>query len=130
MPCAFGTAGETRLKQAAMAEPGTDGTDLVAEVTCAQPYTVDRGGPLRVVAYDYGIKSSILRLLSEIASVEVVPASTSADDVIARGPDGVFLSNGPGDPAAVGYAIDSIDRLLGRVPVFGICLGHQLLARA
>jgi carbamoyl-phosphate synthase small subunit len=137
MPCAFGTADETTLKAAAIAEPGTDGVDLVATVTAAEAYTVGSasvaersGGPLRVVAYDYGIKRTILRHLEQIATIEVVPASTPAADVLARDPDGVFLSNGPGDPAAVTYAIDTIGALLGNVPVFGICLGHQLLASA
>ena len=88
-----------------------------------------RDGPLRVVALDYGIKTTILRHLAQIATVEVVPASMTAEEVLARDPDGVFLSNGPGDPAAVTYAVDTIRALLGRVPVFGICLGHQLLAR-
>jgi carbamoyl-phosphate synthase small subunit len=129
MPCAFGTADEATLKQAAVDEPGTDGMDLVATVTTAHPYT--RGtGPLRVVAYDFGIKGSILRHLEGMATVEVVPAHTTAADVIAREPDGVFLSNGPGDPAAVGYAVDNIRGIVGQVPVFGICLGHQLLAIA
>src|SRR5205823_75776 len=129
MPCAFGTADERVLKEAAIAEPGTDGVDLVAGVTTAEPYVVD-GGPIRVVAYDFGIKSSILRLLREMATVEVVPASTPAEAVLERRPDGVFLSNGPGDPAAVTYAVDAIRGLLGNIPVFGICLGHQLLATA
>ena len=132
MPCAFGTADEATLKAAAAEEPGTDGVDLVAGVTTDQPFTVesDHRPSRRVVAYDFGIKTSILRLLSEIAVVEVVPAATPAGDVLARHPDGVFLSNGPGDPAAVSYATDAIRGLLGEVPVFGICLGHQLLATA
>jgi carbamoyl-phosphate synthase small subunit len=137
MPCAFGAVGsaadggvdERALKEAATGEPGTDGIDLVATVTCEQPYTVG-AGPLRVVAFDYGIKTTILRHLAQIATVEVVPASTTADEVLARHPDGVFLSNGPGDPAPVTYAVDAIRALLGRVPVFGICLGHQLLGMA
>ncbi|MEA3056247.1 MAG: carbamoyl-phosphate synthase small subunit [Actinomycetota bacterium] len=129
LPGAYGTADEVALKEAALAEPGTDGKDLVAEVTCAEPYTVGSGRK-RVVAYDFGIKRTILRHLSRLATVEVVPASTSAADVLARNPDGVFLSNGPGDPAAVTYAIDNIKELVGNVPVFGICLGHQLLASA
>ncbi|MDQ3980998.1 MAG: glutamine-hydrolyzing carbamoyl-phosphate synthase small subunit [Actinomycetota bacterium] len=129
MPCAFGTADETTLKTAAAAEPGTDGIDLVATVSTPEAYRVG-DGRFQVVAYDFGIKTSILRLLSEMATVEVVPASTPADEVVARHPHGVFLSNGPGDPAAVTYAIDSIRDLLGRVPVFGICLGHQLLGAA
>jgi carbamoyl-phosphate synthase small subunit len=83
-----------------------------------------------VVAYDFGIKRTILRHLGTMATVEVVPASTSAADVLARKPDGVFLSNGPGDPEQVPYAVDAISGLLGNVPVFGICLGHQLLSLA
>jgi carbamoyl-phosphate synthase small subunit len=129
MPAAFGTAGDTDLKAAALAEPGTDHTDLVAQVTCREPYTYGTG-PRRVVAYDFGIKRTILRHLGAIATVEVVPASTPAVEVLARQPDGVFLANGPGDPAAVTYAIDAIGQLLGNVPVFGICLGHQLLGSA
>jgi carbamoyl-phosphate synthase small subunit len=133
MPCAFGTADERTLKAAAMAEPGTDGLDLVSTVTTDEPYSVaerSAAGPLHVVAYDFGIKTSILRLLGEMATVDVVPAATAPADVLARKPDGVFLSNGPGDPAAVTYAIDSIRGLLGEVPIFGICLGHQLLGAA
>jgi carbamoyl-phosphate synthase small subunit len=129
IPGAFGTADEVTLKAAALAEPGTDGVDLVATVTCDEPYTVG-GGPRRVVAYDYGIKTNILRHLGRLATVEVVPASTPAADLLARRPDGVFLSNGPGDPAEVAHAAENIEALLGEVPVFGICLGHQLLATA
>jgi carbamoyl-phosphate synthase small subunit len=138
MPGAFGAVGvaadgtvvdETALKAAAVAEPGTDGVDLVSQVTTDARYTVE-GGPFRVVAYDFGIKTTILRHLSGLATVEVVPAGTSADEVLALEPDGVFLSNGPGDPATVTYAVDAIGSLLGQVPVFGICLGHQLLATA
>src|SRR5208282_4465630 len=85
----------------------------------------------RVVAYDYGIKRNILRLLvSHNCEVNVVPAQTSAADVLAMKPDGVFLSNGPGDPEPIGYAIENIRKLAGRVPVFGICLGHQLCGLA
>jgi carbamoyl-phosphate synthase small subunit len=129
MPCAFGTADEATLKAAAAAESGTDGIDLVAGVTTPVRYTVG-DGPLRVVAYDYGIKTSILRQLGAMATVEVVPASTPAQELLTQPVDGVFLSNGPGDPAAVTYAITNIAMLLGQVPVFGICLGHQLLATA
>jgi carbamoyl-phosphate synthase small subunit len=129
MPCAFGSAPESTLAAAARAEPGTDGVDLVASVTTDQSYRTGRG-PLRVVAYDYGIKRAILDQLGRIATVDVVPASTPAESVLDMKPDGVFLSNGPGDPAAVGYAIDAIGALLGNVPVFGICLGHQLMASA
>jgi carbamoyl-phosphate synthase small subunit len=128
MPGAFG-ADETAVKAAAVAEPGTAGIDLVATVTTPEPYIIG-SGPRRVVAYDFGIKASILAQLGEIATVEVVPASTSAADVLARRPDGVFLSNGPGDPTTVPYAVPEIQALLGEVPVFGICLGHQLLGTA
>ena len=99
-------------------------------MTTHEPYTVPSEGPYRIVAYDYGIKRTILRHLAPLGSVEVVPASTSAADVLARQPDGVFLSNGPGDPAQVPYAVAAIGELLGEVPIFGICLGHQLLGRA
>ena len=131
LPGAFGTADEVTLKAAAAAEPGTDGIDLVATVTCSEPYTVAaRAGDRRLVAYDFGIKRTILRHLSGLGEITVVPASTPASEVLAREPDGVFLSNGPGDPAAVGYAVDAIRGLLGEVPLFGICLGHQLLGTA
>ena len=129
MPCAFGTASESDLLEAARAEPGTEGRDLVAEVTTGEPYRCE-GGPLHVVAYDFGIKRTILRNLTRIASVEVVPAATPAAEVLAGKPDGVFLSNGPGDPAALGQIVNEIGGLLGRIPVFGICLGHQLMAAA
>jgi carbamoyl-phosphate synthase small subunit len=129
MAAAFGTAPESVLLAAAAAEPGTEGVDLVATVTTPEPYTVG-DGPLRVVAYDFGIKRTILRHLGRMATVEVVPATTPAAEVLARRPDGVFLSNGPGDPAAVAGAASAIAGLLGEVPVFGICLGHQLLATA
>jgi carbamoyl-phosphate synthase small subunit len=135
VPGAFGYVGaggvtETELKAAAAAEPGTDGVDLVAEVTCPRPYTIGTG-PRRVVAYDFGIKRSILRQLGELATVEVVPAWLPASEVIARRPDGVFLSNGPGDPAMVAHAVDNIHAILDAdIPLFGICLGHQLLSRA
>jgi carbamoyl-phosphate synthase small subunit len=129
MPGAFGSAPESTLHAAAAAEPGTDGVDLVAQVTTPTAYRVG-DGPRRVVAVDYGIKRTILRFLGQIATVDVVPASTTADAILALHPDGVFLSNGPGDPAMVPYAVDTIRGLVGMVPVFGICLGHQLLCRA
>jgi len=135
MPGAFGPVGdggvdEATLRAAAAAERGTDGIDLVAQVTTPAAYGVGDGDGL-VVAYDFGLKQSILRgLLGLGRRVEVVPASTPAADVLARRPDGVFLSNGPGDPSEVPYAVDAIRELLGEVPVFGICLGHQLLCRA
>jgi carbamoyl-phosphate synthase small subunit len=120
---------ETELRAAAATAPGTDGTDLVAGVSTPEPY-VTGDGPLRVVAVDYGIKRAILRRLGRYATVEVVPASTPAAAVLARRPDGVVLSNGPGDPAALGYASATLRELVGTVPIFGICLGHQLLATA
>ena len=129
MPCAYGTAPHDALLKAARAEPGTIGQDLVAEVTTELPYVRD-GGPHFVVAYDFGIKQAILSELAKIARVEVVPATTPAKDVLEKAPDGVFLSNGPGDPAALGHLVRSVKELLGSVPVFGVCLGHQLLAAA
>ncbi len=85
----------------------------------------------RVVAYDFGIKQNILRLLVDHGcDVTVVPAKTSAEDVLALKPNGVFLSNGPGDPEPIDYAVENIRKLLGRVPIFGICLGHQLCGLA
>jgi len=133
IPGAFGPldgTDEATLLAAARAEPGTDGIDLVAQVTTAAAYRLADGQRPLVVAYDFGIKRTILRHLASWVDVEVVPAATSAAEVLARDPAGVFLSNGPGDPAAVPYATDAIGGLLGQVPVFGICLGHQLLGRA
>jgi carbamoyl-phosphate synthase small subunit len=129
MPGAFGDAGHAELAAAAAVEPGTDGVDLVAEVTTPTSYTVG-DGRRRIVAYDFGIKTTILRQLSRLGRVDVVPATESAADVLAREPDGVFLSNGPGDPVVAQYATDQIAQLIGNVPVFGICLGHQLVGRA
>jgi carbamoyl-phosphate synthase small subunit len=133
LPGAFGTD-EAAVRAAAAAAKATDGLDLVATVTCHAPYQAPGNradAPFSVVAYDFGIKSSILRRLTAAGCrVEVVPASTKADEVLARRPDGVFLSNGPGDPAGVAGAPDAIRDLLGEVPVFGICLGHQLLGLA
>lgn len=129
MSGAFGTGSYEELLAAARAETGTDGVDLVSTVTTERPYHVE-GGALRVVAFDFGIKSTILRCLAEIATIDVVPASTTAAEVLAMKPDGVFLSNGPGDPSAVPYAVETIRDLVGEVPLFGICLGHQLLSRS
>ncbi len=127
-----GALDEAAIKQQAADEPGTDGIDLVAQVTTPEAYTagLDRGAGPYVVAYDFGIKSTIVDHLGRFASLEVVPASTSAADVLAREPDGVFLSNGPGDPTMVPYGSAAIAELIGSVPVFGICLGHQLLSLA
>jgi carbamoyl-phosphate synthase small subunit len=138
-----------RLEARLAAEPPMVGRDLIDEVTCAAPYEWIEGlhrldgeartrpqaprpdRPFHVVAFDYGIKRNMLRLLVDHGCrVTVVPARTPAADVLALKPDGVFLSNGPGDPAALDYAVDTIRGLIGQVPLFGICLGHQLLARA
>jgi carbamoyl-phosphate synthase small subunit len=126
--------------------PGLIGRDLVREVTCSEPYDWDtadwhigtgyrhpgevRDAPL-VVALDYGIKRNILRrLVAAGFRVKVMPAMTTAEQVLALNPDGVFLSNGPADPAAVTYAHETVRDLLGRKPIFGICLGHQILGLA
>jgi carbamoyl-phosphate synthase small subunit len=112
------------------------GQDLASSVTCQCRYAwpdppVPAPGRFRVVAYDYGIKRTILvNLARSGCNVTVVPAQTSVADVLALRPDGVFLSNGPGDPAPLGYAIDNVRRLLGKVPLFGICLGHQIMGLA
>ena len=126
------------LLDAAKREPGTSGVDLVAEVTSRESWFADERLGLaasdaprwKIVALDFGIKRTILRQLSRIAEVEVVPASATAADILAREPEGIFLSNGPGDPAAVPYASATVGDLLGAVPIFGICLGHQILAQA
>jgi len=131
IPGAFGPD-EQAARQAATVAPSTDGCDLARVVTTAEPYTVgDPEARFRVVAYDFGIKSTILRRLTASGCrAEVVPASTTAAEVLERRPDGVFLSNGPGDPAAVGYAVEAVRGLLGEVPVLGICLGHQIMGLA
>jgi len=130
MPGAFGSTDFNTLLQAAKNEVGTSGVALVDQVTTKQSYVVG-SGHYKVVAYDFGIKSTILRCLSEIATVTVVPASTTAQEVMALNPHGVFLSNGPGDPEAVVGAPQHIRTLVdGGMPVFGICLGHQLLTLA
>ncbi|MBN1123878.1 MAG: glutamine-hydrolyzing carbamoyl-phosphate synthase small subunit [Sedimentisphaerales bacterium] len=124
--------------------PGLVGRDIVRDVTSEKPYSWDKGytdvltgvedkpaATYKVVAFDFGIKHNILRLLrSHGCEVTVVPGKTSAEEILALKPDGVFLSNGPGDPAPVGYAVETIRKLLGKKPVFGICLGHQLLGLA
>lgn len=131
MPGAFGTAGADILRVAAAAEGSTDGVDLVSTVTCGEAYQVaSAGGDRRIVAYDFGIKSTILKHLSALGEITVVPASTPAAEVLASEPDGVFLSNGPGDPEPLTDLRSTISDLLGEVAVFGICLGHQLLCAA
>jgi len=132
----------------AKASPGLVGRDLVREVTCAEPYDWDLGdwelgkgyrrpskeemrdAPL-IVALDYGIKRNILhRLVASGFRVRVMPAAATAADILAPNPDGVFLSNGPADPAALPYASEAVRGVLGRKPIFGICLGHQILGLA
>ncbi len=114
------------------ASPEIVGVDLVKDVTCEQPYEWPSAGTARtVVVMDFGVKYNILRQLGALGCrVTVVPAKTSAREVLARKPDGVVLSNGPGDPAAVAYAVETIRTLMGQVPMLGICLGHQLLGLA
>ncbi len=135
-----------KLKKMAASWPGLEGMDLAKDVSLTQRmewdeklwdwqkgYTSADGGAYRVVAVDYGLKRNILRCLTSAGcDVTVVPANASAEDILAMDPDGVFLSNGPGDPAATGkYAVPEIRKLVASgKPVFGICLGHQMLALA
>lgn len=133
----------------ACAMPVMSGQDLASVVTCSHMYDweavdttpfalapdapadVKNGKRYRVIVYDYGVKHNILRRLARYGcTLTVVPASTSAEEVMKMNPDGIFLSNGPGDPEAVTYAIANLKNLIGRKPIFGICLGHQLLALA
>jgi carbamoyl-phosphate synthase small subunit len=133
-----------RLVARARALPSMEAQDLASLVTCKEPYDWDEGGwqlgrgyvggrnlKHSVVAYDFGLKRNILRNLVDAGcKVRVVPAQTPAREVLALEPDGVFLSNGPGDPAAVEYARKEVANLIGSVPIFGICLGHQILGLA
>ena len=124
---------------------GIVGVDLVSEVSCEEPYSWDEGTEdwrpahvgkgrqerFKVVAYDFGLKHNILRKLTDHGcEVTTVPSRTPPHEVLELEPDGIFLSNGPGDPAAVSYAIESVQALLGKKPIFGICLGHQILSLA
>lgn len=110
---------------------GLDGQDYAARVTTPAPYHWNETGDCRVIALDFGIKLNILRQLAAAGmQVTVLPARTGAAEILRRKPDGVFLSNGPADPAAVGYAKNCIAELIGKVPLMGICLGHQLLGLA
>jgi carbamoyl-phosphate synthase small subunit len=137
-----------RVVRKAREAPSILGRDLVKEVTCAKPYKWMEssgrwalknnakgegkgGGGFRVVAYDFGIKYNILRrLVDEGFEVTVVPASTTSGAALALNPDGIFLSNGPGDPEGVPYAVEAVRTLLGKRPIFGICLGHQIIGLA
>jgi carbamoyl-phosphate synthase small subunit len=141
-----GAVNEAQALEAARAFPGLAGMDLAKEVTVREPYEWREGrwelgkgyrlldaSANHVVAYDYGIKRNILRLLAERgARITVVPAQTPAREVLRLKPDGVFLSNGPGDPEPCDYAVEAIGEILDatRIPVFGICLGHQLMGLA
>ncbi len=127
---ALGDSPDAALRAELLRSPSMDGLDLATRATTPVAYT-QGDGPL-VVAYDFGMKRNIVRMLEASGlRVEVVPAETSAQDVLARNPDGVFLSNGPGDPAAVTYAPDTIRTLAAAgIPTFGICLGHQLVGLA
>ncbi|HET7407717.1 MAG TPA: glutamine-hydrolyzing carbamoyl-phosphate synthase small subunit [Mycobacteriales bacterium] len=116
-----------------LASPTMEGSDLAREVTTPQPYVVDASGGrrYRVAAIDLGIKASTPRYLSQAGcEVHVLPATATADDILAVEPDGVFFSNGPGDPATADYAVEAMTGVLGRKPVFGICFGNQILGRA
>jgi carbamoyl-phosphate synthase small subunit len=126
---AFGAGTVEQLHAAALAEAGTAGVDLVSEVTTPTAYRAGDGART-IVAYDFGLKHSIVRDLAALGTVHVVPAGTTADEVLALRPHGVFLSNGPGDPEVALGPVSAIRQLLGEVPIFGICLGHQLLSLA
>ena len=134
------------LVEKARKSSGLIGKDLVKNVTCSEKYSWTEGtwelgkghaqnpSPgkrFKVVAYDFGVKKNILRMLVQRGcDVAVVPAFTRADKVLSLNPDGIFLSNGPGDPAGVSYAIENVKQLIGKKPIFGICLGHQILCMA
>ncbi len=111
---------------------GLEGIDLVREVTCSEPYEESPTNPrFHVVAFDYGIKRNIIKKLMEAAcKVTVVPATTTASEALALEPDGIFLSNGPGDPRPLHYVIETCKQLIGEKPIFGICLGHEILGLA
>ncbi len=126
-----GDSNKESLLKKVLGSPPMVGRDLIKEVTCKEPYDwqgLQQKKEFSVVCLDYGVKFNSLRLLDKAGCrVKVVPATTTAKEILAHKPDGVFLSNGPGDPAVLGYTIKEIKELLGKVPIFGICLGHQLL---
>ena len=139
---AHGECDEAELIRRASELPPMAGQNLVDEVTTAEAYRWSEGSDWRaldpkpspiyqILAYDFGIKRNILRMLTNAGfETTVVPARTSAAEALALAPDGIFLSNGPGDPAAVGYAVETVRELVGEKPIFGICLGHQILGLA
>lgn len=137
----------TLLHKKVLDSPSIVGVDLVKEVSCTEGYSWEEGTKdllfkgsnghhqknenLKVVAMDFGIKYNILRMLYSLGcSVRVVPADTKAEAILAMKPDGIFLSNGPGDPTAVDYAVETVQKLAGSKPIFGICLGHQIISLA
>ncbi len=120
-----------RLVKKVKASPHLVGVDLVKGVTCKEAYDWNKKGKYKVVVLDCGVKFNILRNLEKVGcKVTVVPAATPAKDILKMKPDGVLLSNGPGDPAAVTYVVETARQLVGKVPIFGICLGHQMLGLA
>jgi len=122
---------EKRLVKKATASPGLIGRDLIKEVTCAKAYDWNQEGKFRVVAVDSGIKLNILRnLAARNCRVRVVPATAGKNEILSFKPHGLFLSNGPGDPEALPYIVDTVKSLMGELPIFGICLGHQILGQA
>ncbi|MDD5072206.1 MAG: glutamine-hydrolyzing carbamoyl-phosphate synthase small subunit [Candidatus Omnitrophica bacterium] len=137
MKCAISTEepDEKKLLDKVKGSPGLLGRDLVKEVTCKKPFDWGDEGAVKprftVVAIDCGTKLNIFRNLSRIGCrVKVLPASATAEEVLALKPDGLFLSNGPGDPEGVPYHIEAVRKLIGKLPIFGICLGHQILGLA
>ncbi|MGB8362779.1 MAG: glutamine-hydrolyzing carbamoyl-phosphate synthase small subunit [Acidimicrobiia bacterium] len=134
MPVAMGTGiSEAELRSVAAEAPSMEGRDLVSRVTTKEPYRLEAQGPSHglIAAIDLGMKRDILRnLTSRGLDVQVVPGATSADEILGLGPVGVFVSNGPGDPEPLTATTETLRRLLGRVPLFGICLGHQVLGLA
>ena len=119
------------LKEKVNNYAGLVGIDMVKEITCKEEYQWNKEGKYHVVAIDYGVKNSILENLAKNdCMLTVVPAKTSAEEILKKNPDGIFLSNGPGDPAAVPYAVKEVKKLLAQAPIFGICFGQQILGQA